>query len=363
MNVQREWFETDYYATLGVSPDASDKEVTKAYRKLARKHHPDAPGGNEARFKEISAAYDVVGNDSKRAAYDEARRLGPGGYGPQMGGFASGPGGFSIRVEDLGDLGGIFGNLFGAGRPSRGGVMPMRGQDLETRVRISFRDAVEGVITKVLVPDPTDGGTRQVKVRIPAGVDDDGRIRLAGTGAPGSGGGPNGDLFVIVAVTSDPDFGRQGRHVTVTVPITYPEAVLGADVKVLAHDGGTVTLRIPAGTPSGKTFRVRGRGVKTQRGTGDLLVTVEIAVPTKLSAAERAATETLGDVADFDISAGRRRRAQSTAARTADANAADNGAAAGAAQSTNHVSSNVSSTAGGSARPDDSRPDAPGVHP
>ena len=359
MNVQREWFEADYYATLGVSPDASDKEVTKAFRKLARTHHPDAAGGDEARFKEVSAAYDVVGNESKREAYDEARRLGPGGYGPQMGGFASGPGGFSIRVEDLGDLGGIFGNLFGAGRSPRGGAMPMRGRDLETRLRISFRDAVEGVITEVSVPDPSNGGMRQVKVRIPVGVEDGGRIRLAGKGEPGSGGGPSGDLFVIVAVTSDPDFGRQDSHLTVTVPITYPEAVLGADVKVLAYDGGTITLRIPAGTPSGKTFRVRGRGVETRRGAGDLLVTVEIAVPTKLSAAERVATEALADVADFDTSAGRRRRAQTSDTRTADARAADNGAAAEAGSSTNHVTS----TTGGTARPDDPRTDTAGAEP
>ncbi|WP_428115853.1 DnaJ C-terminal domain-containing protein [Candidatus Poriferisodalis sp.] len=359
MNVQREWFETDYYAALGISPDASDKEVTKAYRKLARKHHPDAAGGDEAHFKEISAAYDVVGNESKRAAYDEARRLGPGGYGPQMGGFASGPGGFSIRVEDLGDLGGIFGDLFGAGRSAVGGVMAMRGQDLETRMGISFRNAVEGVITEVSVPDTTNGGIRPVKVRIPSGVEDGVRIRLAGKGAPGSGGGPNGDLFVIVDVTLDPEFGRDGHHLTVTVPITYPEAVLGADVKVLAYDGGAVTLRIPAGTPSGKTFRVRGRGVTTRRGTGDLLVTVEIAVPTELSAPERAATEALGDVADFDTSSSRRRRARPIDAHTADARAADNGAAVDAEQSTNHVSG----TAAGHARPDESRPDAPGGQP
>ena len=361
MNVQREWFETDYYAALGVSPDASDKEITKAYRKLARKHHPDAAGGDEARFKAISAAYDVVGNESKRATYDEARQLGPGGYGPQVGGFASGPGGFSIRVEDLGDLGGIFGNLFGGGRSPRGGVIAMRGQDLETRVGISFRGAVGGVVTEVSVPDTTHGGMQPVKVRIPAGVEDGGRIRLAGKGAPGSGGGPNGDLFVIVDVAPDPDFGRDGRHLTVTVPITYPEAVLGADVRVLAFDGGAVTLRIPAGTPSGKTFRVRGRGVTTRRGTGDLLVTVEIAVPTKLSAAQRAATEALGEVADFDTNSGRHRRARRTDSSGADARAADNGAAAAAngARSANHASG----TAAGHPRHDEARPDAPGGQP
>ena len=307
MDPRREWFETDYYAVLGVSPDASDKEITKAYRKLARKHHPDSRDGDEARFKQISAAYDVIGDTDKRTAYDEARRLGPAGFGPQTGGFASGPGGFSIRVEDLGDLGGIFGHLFGDGR-DRGGPMPMRGHDLETRVGISFRDAVYGAVTEVAVPDSSGGGIRKVKVRIPAGVADGGRIRLAGKGSPGSGGGPNGDLFVLVDVAPDADFGRDGRNLTVSVPITYPEAVLGADVRVLDFGGNSVTLRIAPGTPSGKTFRVRGRGIATRRGTGDLLVSVEIVVPTKLSSAEQAAIEALGDVTDFEGDTSRRQR-------------------------------------------------------
>ncbi len=310
MDPRREWFENDYYAALGVSPDASDKDITKAYRKLARKHHPDSSAGDEERFKRISAAYDVIGDTDKRAAYDEARRLGPAGFGPQMGGFASGPGGFSIRIEDLGDLGGIFGSFFGdgRGRPGRGGPMPTRGHDLETRMNISFREAVEGAVTEVGVRDPSGGGMRMVKVRIPAGVDDGGRIRLAGKGSPGSGGGPNGDLFVLVGVAPDADFGRDGRNLTISVPVTYPEAVFGADVKVLDFDGNTVTLRIPPGTPSGKTFRVRGRGITTRRGTGDLLVRVEVVVPTKPSAAEREAIEALRDVTDFEGGTSRRQR-------------------------------------------------------
>ncbi|WP_419944061.1 DnaJ C-terminal domain-containing protein [Candidatus Poriferisodalis sp.] len=320
MDPRREWFETDYYAVLGVSSEASDKEVTKAYRRLARKHHPDSSAGDEERFKQISAAYDVIGDSEKRAAYDEARRLGPSGLGPQMGGFASGPGGFSIRVEDLGDLGGLFGNLFGngRGRGGRGEPMAMRGQDLQTRLNISFRDAVDGAVTEVAVPDPSTGGMRRVKVRIPTGVEDGGRVRLAGKGSPGAGGGPNGDLFVLVDVSPDAEFGRDGRNLTVRVPVTFPEAVLGADVRVLDYDGHSVTLRIPAGTPSGKTFRVRGRGVKTRRGTGDLLVTVEIAVPTKLSAAQRDAIEALRDVTDFDTGTSRRVDAEPETATLAD---------------------------------------------
>ncbi|WP_419842390.1 DnaJ C-terminal domain-containing protein [Candidatus Poriferisodalis sp.] len=306
MDPRREWFEVDYYAVLGVSPDASATDITKAYRKLARKHHPDAEAGDEERFKQISAAYDVVGDAKKRTAYDEARRLGPARMGAGMGGFAAGPGGFSIRLEDLGDLGGIFGDLFGNGRgPSGpGGAIPMRGRDLEARVGISFRDAVRGAVAEVSVPNASSGSFRKVKARIPAGVADGGRIRLAGRGSPGSGGGPNGDLFVLVDVAPDAEFGRDGRNLTLSVPLTFPEAALGADVTVVDFDGNSITLRIPPGTPSGKTFRVRGRGIATRRGTGDLLVSVEIIVPAKLSPAERAAIEALRNVTDFERGAG-----------------------------------------------------------
>ncbi len=308
MDPRREWFETDYYATLGVSPDSSDTDITKAYRKLARKHHPDSSDGNEERFKQISAAYDVVGDATKRAAYDEARRLGPVGSGTHRGGFASGPGGFSIRIEDLGDLGGIFGNLFGdsRGRAGHDSAIRMRGRDLETRVGISFRDAVRGAVTEVVVPNGVSGGMRKVKARIPAGVENGGRIRIAGNGSPGSGGGPNGDLYVMVDVAPDSDFGREGRNLTVSVPMTFPEAVLGADVTVADFDGDPVTLRIPPGTSSGKTFRVRGRGIATRRGKGDLLVSVEIVVPRNLSAQQRAAIEALRDVTDYEEHTSRR---------------------------------------------------------
>lgn len=322
MDPRREWFETDYYKVLGVSPDASDPDITKAYRKLAREHHPDSSAGDEERFKQISAAYDVVGDADKRSAYDEARRLGPAGFGPQMGGFASGPAGFSIRIEDLGDLGGMFGNLFGdgRGRAGRGGPMPMRGHDLETRVGISFRDAVTGAVAEVTVPNSSPGRMRKIKVRIPAGVDDGERVRLAGKGSPGAGGGPNGDLFVLVDVTPDADFSRDGRNLALSVPITFPEAVFGADVKVLDFGGNPVTLRLPPGTPSGKTFRVRDRGIAARRGTGDLLVSVEIVVPTKLSAAEQAAIEALRDVTDFEgVTSRRQRDAEPEPATLADA--------------------------------------------
>jgi molecular chaperone DnaJ len=360
MAPQREWFEKDYYGVLGVEDSATQKDVTRAYRKLARQYHPDANKGDagaEDRFKEISAAYDVIGDAEKRKEYDEVRRLGPmaGMFG---GGGGGGQGGFNFRVDDLGDLGDLFGGLFG--RRRRGGASrgtgPQRGADLEAELHLSFTDAVEGVTTTVNLtseascttcggsgakpgtetrvcaacqgrgvvddnqglfsfsspctvcagrgvvvdePCPTCRGTgvehrpRQVKVRIPAGVADGQRIRLAGRGTPGRNGGPPGDLFVVVQVAPHDVFGRKGRNLTITVPVTFPEAALGADVAVPTLDASSVTVRVPAGTRPGRTFRVKGKGIKASKGTGDLLVTVEVAVPSKLSAAERKAVEAL----------------------------------------------------------------------
>ena len=292
MAVQREWFEKDYYAVLGVSSTASPKEITKAYRKLARSHHPDAKGGNEERFKEVSAAYDVLGDDAKREEYDEARRIGP----SAAGGFASGADGFNVHFDDFDDLSGMFGNLFGRGQR---GPVPMRGVDQETRIHLGFRDAIDGVTTNVLLGGAVDGERRQVKVRIPAGVDNGQRIRLSGKGGAGRNGGPNGDLYVVVEVAPDSKFGRNGKHLTLVIPVTFPEAALGSEIKIPTYDHSTVTLKIPPGTKSGTTFRVKGRGVATMKSTGDLLVTLEIAVPAELSPKERAAIEALSEVTDW----------------------------------------------------------------
>ena len=292
MAAQREWFEKDYYATLGVSSTATPKEVTKAYRKLARSHHPDAKGGNEERFKEVSAAYDVLGDETKREEYDEARRIGP----SAAGGFASGADGFNVHFDDFDDLSGMFGNLFGRGPR---GPVAMRGVDQETRIHLGFRDAIDGVTTNVLLGSTTNGEQRQVKVRIPAGVDNGQRIRLAGKGGAGRNGGPNGDLYVVVEVAPDAMFGRKGQHLTLVIPVTFPEAALGSEIKIPTYDHSTVTLKIPPGTKSGTTFRVKGRGVATTKTTGDLLVTLEIAVPTEISPKEKAAIEALSEVTDW----------------------------------------------------------------
>jgi molecular chaperone DnaJ len=365
VDAQREWFEKDYYAVLGVPKDASQKEITKAYRRLARENHPDTNKGDaeaEERFKEISAAYDVVGDADKRTKYDEVRRLGAVGGG--FGGAGGGPGGFNFRVDDLGDLGDLFGGLFGRGRRNRGGSTaagPQRGADLEAELHLSFEDAVAGATTSVnfvsdalcsnchgsgaepgsdvvvcprcngrgvidenqglfsfsqpcpqcggggmIVQDPcgvcqgtgVERRPRSVKVKVPAGVTDRQRIKLAGRGGPGRNGGSPGDLYVIVHVGQHQLFGRRGRNLTLTVPITFPEATLGADIKVPTLSGEPVTIRIPAGTRSGRTFRVKGRGAVTENGAGDLLVTTEVAVPAKLSTAEREAVEALAEAAD-----------------------------------------------------------------
>ena len=350
---QREWFEKDYYKVLGVAENASEKEITKAYRKLARELHPDANPGDmaaEERFKEVSAAYDVIGDEAKRKSYDEVRRLGPmaGGFGG-----AGGPGGgFNVDFSDIGDLlGGLFGRGGGGGGRGRGGQASraQNGSDLEADLALDFEDAVKGIETTIhltseascstcsgsgakpgttpkicpvcdgkgvqddnqgffsmsrpcaecagrgsLVTDPcptckgtgTEVRPREVKVRIPAGVKTGQKIRLKGRGGPGRFGGEPGDLFVKVRVKDHPLFGRAGKDLTLEVPITFAEAALGADIAVPTLDGGTVKMRIPAGTGSGKTFRLRGKG-----GGGDLLVTAEIAVPGDLSAEQKAAVE------------------------------------------------------------------------
>jgi molecular chaperone DnaJ len=276
---QHEWLEKDYYEVLGVSKEASKDEIKRAYRKLAQKYHPDANAGDEeaeARFKEISEAHSLLSNDEKRREYDEMRRLMAAG-GQRWYGFGPGSGGGgNVRVNigdfmDEEDLSGLFGGLFGfQGQRS--------GRDVETETTLTFDEAVNGTMVSV-------NGS---KVRIPAGVRDGARIRIAGKGEPGTRGGPNGDMFVRVKVDEHPVFklGGDGK-LLVTVPITFTEAALGANVAVPTLNG-PVTVKIPSGTPAGKTFKVKGKGApRPKGGQGDLLVTVEVEVPRKLSRKER----------------------------------------------------------------------------
>lgn len=297
--MRREWLEKDYYQVLGVDRGASPKEISAAYRRLAKKHHPDNNPGDaaaEARFKDISEANTVLSDPEQRKQYDEAREM------LSRGTFVGGPGGGAqyVRIDDLGDLadmfgGGLFGglgDLFGAGgERTRGGARgagrraPRRGGDIEAEMSLSFHEAVQGTTRTLTVEGPE--GRRQVAVKIPAGVDDGGRIRLRGQGQPGIQGGPPGDLYVRIHAAAHPLFARSGRDLKVQVPVAYTEAALGADIAVPTLDG-KVTLRVPPGTSTGRTFRVKGKGVATAAGAGDLLVTVEIAVPEHLSDEARA---------------------------------------------------------------------------
>jgi len=371
--IRREWFEKDYYAILGVPKNATQAEIKKAYRKLAQQHHPDANAGDpraEERFKEVSSAYDVIGDEDKRTAYDRAREMGAGAFGGGFrnggagGGFGGYPGGqgfgtADVNLEDL--LGGMFGGA------SRRRTRPSRGADLETEVTLSFEDAMAGVTVPVTLtgpapcttchgsgaapgtqpivcptcsgsgqvavdqglfsmaqtcprcrgagrlvetPCPTCGGSgatrrkRTIQVKVPAGVKDGSRIKLAGKGESGGAGGPPGDLFVRVHVRTHQLFGRKGNDLTIEVPVTFSEAALGAHVQVPTLEG-QVTLKIPAGTPSGKTFRVRGKGAPVKGGGhGDLLASVVVDVPRKLSREQKKLVEQLGEATETSPRAG-----------------------------------------------------------
>lgn len=287
MAAQREWFEKDYYAVLGVPKDAPAKDITKAYRRLARQYHPDANPGDtaaEEKFKEISAAYDVLGDDTKRAEYDEVRRMGP------MGGFGAGGPGSGFNFDMSGDgLNDILSQMFGGAARNAGfGNGPRRGQDMVTSITLSFNDAAFGTTTVVPGTD--------AKVRIPAGVDSGQRIRLKGKGRPGRNGGPAGDLFVECNVVPHRTFGREGTNLLVKVPVSFTEAALGGTIAVPTLEGGDVSLRLKAGTQSGSRHRVKGHGIGAEGKRGDLIVTVEVAVPDVLTADEQRALEELARV-------------------------------------------------------------------
>jgi molecular chaperone DnaJ len=351
---QREWVEKDFYKELGVSSDASQKDIKTAYRKLASDLHPDKNPGGAERFKAVSEAYSVLSDDAKRKEYDETRRLfaggGLGGRRFDGGGFNVGGDGAEFNLNDLFDaagrtgganIGDLFGGLFGRGasaRPSR----PRRGNDLETETELNFIEAAKGVAMPLRLTSPApctnchgsgarpgtspkvcpscNGSgvinrnqgafgfsepcadcrgsgsiiehpcdeckgtgvttrTRTINVRIPPGVEDGQRIRLAGQGEAGLRGAPSGDLYVTVHVRPDKVFGRDGDDLTVTVPVSFTELALGSTLSVPTLDG-TVGVRVPKGTADGRILRVRGRGVpKRSGGSGDLLVTVKVAVP------------------------------------------------------------------------------------
>ncbi|WP_425863039.1 DnaJ C-terminal domain-containing protein [Arthrobacter sp. TWP1-1] len=294
----QDWAEKDFYKILGVSKDASEADIKKAYRKLARKYHPDTNSGDpqaEKTFKDVSEAYSVLSSKEDREQYDAIRAMGGGARFSAGGAGHNGGGGF----ED------VFGDLFGGGRSAPrsnpgfgssglppefadlfgggggggfGGFQPQptKGADRSASTTISFGGSING--TKIALREPNGD---VIDVRIPAGIKDGQKVRVKGKGQSGAAG--PGDLMVTVNVKAHEFFVRDGDNIRVHVPVSFPEAALGADISVPTLTGDTVRLRVPAGTPSGRTLRVKGAGVKTKKGDGDLLVTIDVAVPQKLN--------------------------------------------------------------------------------
>ena len=379
----KDYVEKDYYAALGVAKDADQAAIKKAYRKLARDLHPDKNPGNagaEARFKDVSEAYDVLSDPTKRQEYDEARSLfgtGFGGFRPggNYAGSSSNGGATRFDMSDLfgshsgGGLGDLFSDLFSGGGGAGGSSSrrssaagPVKGQDAAAEVSLDFEEAVRGATLPLQLSSPgtcrtchgsgarpgtgvhtcpncggtgmvtlNQGGfgfsepcrecrgtgqiienpcpdchgtgqtvqTRTITVRVPAGVKDGAKLRIAGKGSPGYRGGPAGDLFVTVRVRPHTLFGRIGDDLTLNVPITFAEATLGTTLRVPTLDGA-VSLKVAPGTPSGRTLRVRGRGVAAKARTGDLLVTVEVDVPHALTDEAREALERYAGAQVYD---------------------------------------------------------------
>lgn len=307
----------DYYQTLGVSRSATDEEIKKAYRKLARTHHPDA-GGDEAKFKEINEAYEVLSDKKKRQLYDQygtadAQRI-PYGWGGGAGdgaGFGSwadilesirrGEGAFG-GSWDIGDIfgGGMGGSGFGGQRAPR----PQQGRDMNVTLNVSFDEAFNGCTKKVSVKVPGATEAETLDVKVPAGAVDGGRVRFRGKGAAGSNGGANGDLLVTTKISEHPVFARQGADVLMTVPVTLSEAALGASVVVPAPDGTKIRIKVPAGSADGTQLKLRGKGAPNVKGgeAGSLRITLRIEVPKTLTPEQeqamidfQAATEAAGE--------------------------------------------------------------------
>ncbi len=293
----QDWFDKDFYSVLGVSKDVSDADLKKTYRKLARQYHPDSNPGDaaaEARFKEISEANSVLSDPEQRREYDQVRAMG-GGARFSAGGRPGQPGGF----ED------VFGGMFGGGGRQRGGFEdvfggmfgqsnggfqgfggPTPGRDLATTVTLDFETAIKGDTVKL-----EQQGGKTFTVKIPQGVADGQKIKLKGKGEPSHDGGQPGDLVLTVTVRKHPVFERDGLNLRVDVPVTFVEAVLGATIEVPTLGAEPVKLRVAPGTPSGRVLRVKGRGVTTAKGVGDLLATVEVAVPVHINAEAQASLE------------------------------------------------------------------------
>jgi molecular chaperone DnaJ/curved DNA-binding protein len=305
----------DYYDILGVDEDASSSEIKKAYRSLARKHHPDRnpdDSNAEERFKQIQEAYSVLSDDEKRRQYDQRRKFGGGGFGN---GFRSGGGGPEVRFEqgnfeDMfggrgrgGGMGDIFESFFGGGSSRRQQArtrdpfqqqrrqQAARGQDVETSLRISFREALQGGKRQVKLPS---GET--IRLKVPQGVRDGYKVRLRGRGQQGPRG-QSGDLYVTFRVGDHPRFQRKGDDVYLTESISVFEAILGTSREIPTPYGQTIKLNVPAGSQPGEKLRLKGQGVKTDSGQGDLYVELNVQIPENLTDTQREALRSAAEEA------------------------------------------------------------------
>lgn len=310
-----DWLQKDFYKVLGVSKDADEATIKKAYRKLARTWHPDQNRGNpeaEERFKEIGEAYTVLSNPEQRQQYDAIRAMGAGGFRGGAGGggasgvnfedifgaFGGGNGG-NVRFStsgsgagfNLDDILGAFGGFGGAhGSPYQ--QAPQKGEDLHASTRITLKQSLSGVNIKLAVSG------KPMTVKVPKGIKDGQSVRLRGKGKASINGGSAGDLIVTIHVEEDPVYSREGNDLRMTLPVTFAEATLGAKVEVPLIDGSTVTVKVPAGSDSGRTLRLKGRGVATKKGTGDLLATISVVVPKDLTPEQLDSIKSLADSLD-----------------------------------------------------------------
>lgn len=310
-----DWLQKDFYKVLGVSKDADEATIKKAYRKLARTWHPDQNKGNpeaEERFKEIGEAYTVLSNPEQRQQYDAIRAMGAGGFRGGAGGagasgvnfedlfgaFGGGNGG-NVRFStsgggagiNLDDIFGAFGGFGGAhGSPYQ--QAPQKGEDLHASTRITLKQSLSGVNIKLAVSG------KPMTVKVPKGIKDGQSVRLRGKGKASINGGSAGDLIVTIHVEEDPVYSREGNDLRMTLPVTFAEATLGANVELPLIDGSTVTVKVPAGSDSGRTLRLKGRGVATKKGTGDLLATISVVVPKDLTPEQLDSIKSLVDSLD-----------------------------------------------------------------
>ena len=290
----KDLYEKDYYQILGVASNADAAAIKKQYRKLARELHPDKTKGDkklEDRFKAVSEAYDILSDDKKRREYDDARQAFKSGRIPPS--FNGGGQGFNGGdFSDLfGPSGDIFSTLFG-------GARQRHGADLQTEASISFKDSIYGTDLNLRL-SPSGSAPTSITTRVPAGIKDGAKIKIKGRGAPGAAG--PGDLYVLVHVTPHPIFSRKDENIHLTLPITFSEAALGADISIPTLDGDEVTVRIAPGTPSGRTLRVKGRGVKKGSSVGDLMIILDVRIPQRVDGeAKRAIEEFANATKDFN---------------------------------------------------------------